>query len=275
LKHVFSFTSLSLYEKCPYCYWLKYVGRFPLPATIDITGTLPGSVCHKLAELFYKDGARNWDIFRDNFEPVFQKYLKKRGIYLKKGAFATSEASARKFIQKCVVNLVKELDKNKLYSGFFIPEGSLGFYGSPFHFTPEIGLMGGWDLLIGPSRDSPLTLIDYKASDSTFRLDRRQLFFYAVGAEAMMNIQIKNVMFILFKKKGQTIPYPFDDQVRESTREWINRCADRIDRKDFIATPGKFSCGLCPYKTMCKQSYKEPKHKVEGPVDWLPQGDLI
>jgi len=268
----FSYSGRSLLDKCPYSYWLKYVHRFKLPL-VDSTGVVPGKVVHKLAELFFKANC-DWRVFDDKLPEVFNHYINKPYVTLNASAFASNRDEAWRVICRYKDNFVREIQKQGLVKPWYSSEGRFGFYDNPFMFTPDIGLTGGWDLLTGETKNSPLILVDFKASDSLYYLDKRQLFFYAVGVEKFLGVTVGTVAFLLFKKR-RTVVYGISDEQRVQTIKWIKDGVARIKRGEFNPTPSKYSCSLCPFRELCKYVYTgKPRAGKEGSVMLLPQGAL-
>lgn len=240
---------------------------------VDATGVVPGKVIHKLAELFFKSGCQ-WEVFDDKIQETFEHYINKPYVFLSKNAFASSKDEAWNIISKYKDNFVAELQRQGFVKNWTISEGRFGDYENPFKITPDIGLTGGWDLLTGDSKNDPLTVVDFKASDSLYYLDRRQLFFYALGIERFFGVTVSSVAFLLFKRKHTEV-FHFSNSDRKQVIEWIKDGAIKVNTKQFNPTPSKYACGLCPFRTVCKYVFKpNPDNLPEGPTFILPKGQL-
>lgn len=277
---VFSYSSLSMLEKCGYSYWLQYVVRFKLPesAMADKTAVVPGKVIHTLANKFFVAGGQDFAIFDDEFDAVFDHYINKPYVHLGVGnAFAKDLNTARRCILQCKNNFVAEVKDRSLVQPFMDSEGRFETDKNPFWINTKIGLIGGWDLLCGPGIKQPLLLVDFKASESTYYLDKRQLQLYAFGVEKKLGVFVAQVAFLLFKKaKNRFISYAFSQQDREHIAAWIENMDAKRAREDFDPTPSEYACGLCGFREVCKYKNVKPSSIKEGLTPFnMPSAGLI
>lgn len=269
---VTSYTQLHRLWTCPFQYYLKYI-KWIKVVYADSTGTVPGLIIHDLAHLFFLSKG-DWSIFDRLFDTYFEKYITQPYVFLREGQFARTKDEAFSKISKYRDNFVRELVKQNLVKAFFISEGRFGEFKAPFLLRPDIGICGGWDLLTADSKESPFILVDFKASDSPFNLDKRQLYFYALGIQRQLGFSISLVAFLLFKT-ASTYYYQCTPEILQETEDWIVKCKSIVEANQFNPSSSKYSCNLCDYNHICEFAFsKQDLPKVEGPVPFLPHASL-
>jgi len=272
---ILSYSSAHCYQVCPYSWWLQYVVRFPVKV-FDITGVIPGRVIHQLADMFFKAGGVDWSIFQTQLQPCFKRHINNSCIFWGPHAWAKDKSDAWVKIQAFRDNFVNGIKKKYFSWEWCLSEGCLGVYKKPFLLFPEVDLsiIGAFDLLCGSSKSELLSLIDYKASDSTYYLDKRQLFLYTLAAMKKYEVTISKVAFFLFKPKGaKFVPYPVNKKELEDTKRWYLNIAEGIGKERFSPTPSQYACRLCKFKTACRYRFI-PEVKVETVISLLPQASL-
>ena len=269
-----SYSSLALLYKCAYAYYLHYIKRIKLKV-VDSTGVVPGKVIHDLAEQFFIKGGKDWEIFNKYFDKIFEFYINQPYVFLGEKQFAKNKDEAKTILLQYKDNFVSELKKQNFVKPYVFSEGRLGDYDNPLIISPQIGLMGGWDLLTGETKTGQLTLVDYKASESTYYLDKRQLYFYVVGIKKMLSLDVAMVAFLLFKRKA-TYYYKVTDYAIKQTIIWIEEGRKLVERGNFQPTSSSRSCKLCEYRTKCKYCFSNKKSipLKEGNVLTMPAGNL-
>lgn len=263
----YSWSSLHSYYLCPYGWWLQYIVRFA-PGIIDETGVVPGNVVHKLAELFFK-AEKDWAIFDKEFDRIFEAEVSKSYVFLRNGQWASSKDEAYQLLKQYVANFKSILKLSGLNLKWYIVEGNIGEYSSPFYLHPYLPVVGRFDLVCGESRDSKLTLVDFKASESEFFLDKRQLIFYALMAGSLYHVSFDRVAFLLFKKK-KFIPYLISEKELRDVDVWVGELVLGIKEQRFGVTPSKYACKLCRYRGCCKFVFQEVDAVVKDEEFSLP-----
>lgn len=272
-----SYSSASLYSKCPYGYKLKYIDRL-IPVAPDFTNTTPGNVAHKLAELFYKhkeiSGNPNLNIFDELFDDVFNHYINKPDVHLENSSFGKTIPTAYKNIRNWTKNLKEMLVDENLIQGTTISEFFFGTHNNPILLTPNLKFCGAPDLIHIHPNTSLARLVDYKASDSTFHLNDAQLFLYSAAVKKAMGIDISMAVFILFKGRKRIYKTITPERI-QSALDWASGISDNIRRGQFSATPSQSTCRFCQYKDVCKYhaastnqpTIKSPKESKDADVN--------
>lgn len=274
---IVSYSSLNTYASCPYGYYLKYIVH-ESQEEADFTGAVPGNVAHKLAEQFFefknKAGIVDWTIFNENFESVFKKYIKSPNVHLSRDAFASTTAEARAKIKLWTENLVDMLKHHNLVKAVTISEFRFGSYKNPIQLTDKLLFTGGPDLFASDSMSKPGILIDYKASETSFHINEKQLFLYAIALMQELGVKISMAGFFLFKARD--VIWKRVSKARlDETIAWAESIVDAIMAKKFDAAPSKSSCNLCPFKKVCEHSsYREFKSSSLKTIRELKQEDL-
>lgn len=253
---IVSYSSLDCYAKCPFSYYLKYVIR-ESQGEADYTGTVPGNVAHKLAENMFKHkdatGVLDFGIFEREFDSVFYKYAKGHNVYFNKDSFAPNIEQARTKVKDWADNLCGMIQTSKLAEQYTISEFRFGHHKNPLAITPKLLFTGGPDLFSSVSRDTPGVLVDYKATDSSFHLNEKQLFLYAIALKVALNVDVSMVAFFLFKSREIVWKGVNRNKVDE-TIAWAEFIVDQIVAERFEPTPSKTACNLCPFKLSCPSS---------------------
>jgi len=264
-----SYSGMDLFEKCAGGYSLKYVDRKRVKATPDKTGAIPGKVTHDIAELvnnaFMAKRGPVDDLWEDLVPAMFQKYIQKYNPIWSAKAFAKSEDSAFVEIRKMVLNLRDQQRSLGLYKPFMLSEFWFGTAREPLILNDWVAVQGAVDLFSSDSRTSAGRLVDYKASNSSFFLSRKQLRFYQVALERL-NFKIYQCGFILFKKRTEEwfVNKPAD---LEELVDTLVQIAKKVAAEDFEFTPSKSTCKLCEYIGTCDHAIVEDILIEPPPVD--------
>lgn len=259
---VVSYSSLNTYATCPYSYYLKYIVH-ESQEEADFTGAVPGNVAHSLAEQFFefknKAGIVDWEIFEKNFNVTFNKYIKSPNVHLSKTAFASSIPEAQRKIKLWTENLVDMLKQHGLVRPVTISEFRFGSYKNPLKLSDKLLFTGGPDLFSSDAIDKPGILIDYKASDSTFHINEKQIFLYALALRKELGVTVSMAGFFLFKAREAIWKRVSEERLSE-TVAWAESIVDAIMAERFEPAPSKSACNLCPFKKRCQHSsFRESK----------------
>lgn len=259
---VVSYSSLNTYATCPYSYFLKYIIR-ESQEEADFTGAVPGNVAHNLAEQFFefknKAGIVDWDIFEKNFNATFKKYIKSPNVHFSKNAFASSVSEAQRKVKMWTENLVDMIKQHGLVRNVTISEFRFGSYKNPLKLSDKLFFTGGPDIFSSDSMDKPGILVDYKASDSSFHINEKQIFLYALALKKDLGVDVSMAGFFLFKSREAVWRRVSKERLSE-TIAWAESIVENIVAENFDASPSKSACNLCPFKKTCEHSsFKEVK----------------
>lgn len=257
---VVSFSSLNTYAKCPYHYYLRYIIRESTEEA-DYTGTVPGNVAHILANNFFKHkeetGEVNYEIFNSLFEETLLKQLKSPNVKLSKTAFASTRQEAYLKIKGWTENLVTMIKELEVEKKKTVSEFRFGSYKNPLKLTDKLYFAGAPDLWFEvEDMEGFGNIVDYKASESTFHLNPKQLFLYAIAVEKALGLKTLMCGFFTFKTIGRSW-FRFSEAARDETIMWAENIVDGIKKSNFDAYPSKANCNLCDFKQNCQfSSYK-------------------
>ena len=253
---VVSYSSLNTYATCPFSYYLKYIIR-ESQEEADFTGTVPGNVAHSLAEQFFefknKAGIVDWDIFDKNFNATFKKFIKSPNVHLSKDAFAASIPEAQRKVKMWTENLVDMIKQHGLVRDVTISEFRFGSHKNPLRLTDKLLFTGGPDIFSSDSMNKPGILVDFKASDSSFHINDKQIFLYALALKKDLGVDVSMAGFFLFKSREAVWRRVSQERLSE-TIAWAESIVDNIVAENFEPTPSKSACNLCPFKKTCEHS---------------------
>lgn len=257
-----SFSSLNKYAGCNYSYYLRYVAKVQPDIDRDLTGTVPGLVCHSLAEKFFekreKENVIDYEIFEKGFEELFKSYIYSPFTKLGPDAFAANIEEARTTIKSWRDNLIALIQENYVTTGVTISEVRFGNHHSPLKISDSFYMTGGTDLYQSVDKNTPGRLIDFKASDSTFHLNFKQLYLGALGFKKKFDIETSMVGFFLFKAKR--VEWKSCNQERlEDAQRWAEGIIDLISKDSFKENPSKSTCSMCEHRVSCKYSSFQKK----------------
>lgn len=253
---VVSYSSLNTYAQCPYGYYLKYIVH-ESAETADFTGAVPGNVSHKLAELFFKkkneEGLVDFNVFDEHFDRIFKSYIKSPNVSLGPNAFASNVAQAKAKIKVWTENLVDMIKNHGLVKPVTISEFRFGSRKNPLQLTDKLYFTGGPDIFSAESMSSPGILVDFKASDSTFHINEKQVFLYALALQKDLHVTVSMAGFFLFKSREAVWKKVSEERLSE-TIAWAESIVGNIMKENFVASPSKHACNLCDFKKICKHS---------------------
>ncbi|MDM5277150.1 PD-(D/E)XK nuclease family protein [Paenibacillus silvae] len=221
---IFSYSRLSLYETCPFRFYLKYILGSPEPVTKPLA---LGKAVHKAIELKINGMSENEAILAAIIETDFHPEV-------------TYEE---------VLKLLQQAPdvKGRTEIHFKLPLDS----------SSGIQLQGYIDLL------QDVHFWDWKSNWKPYRVhDTRQLALYAWAIMKMRGIrQVKGTLFFLRFRKAESFIYNESDG--NEAREWAIQLAEQIEMKKsclesfpdmasslFQPTPGSH-CKHCPFVLEC------------------------
>jgi hypothetical protein len=291
-----SYSSIHAMKLCGMRYWFGYVDpqRKLIKRDSDLTGTLPGHVVHRIAEVALKAADKtkpgvvtdvNLARFEDNklLYAVFKDFAADPRVSFASReheslAWAADERTALNYIRHCRDNLFALLQTHDLIQPFMLREWTFGTYKAPLVLNDQLKICGGLDLLTGQSPTSPLRLIDYKATHTDFRLDKDQLKLYQLAAE-LAGYRVGMTGFLMFKHRRAPIYHAFKKKDLDDAVHDFVRISKKIQAEEFDYTPSQAACGLCDYRDDCPKAIKldtpidapKPTEKIAVPVFEVPE----
>lgn len=265
---VLSYSSIHTYKRCPGAYYLSYVDpeRFLRPPlTSDLTGTLPGNVVHRLMDLALPKNSVSLPVV-DSFKEdtylsdellvsLIRKELDNPRVALHsehEEKWAMSLDTAIIFIRDCRNRLLATIKEYDLFKAFMLSEFKFGTFRNPCVINDQLLLAGAVDLFAATSATAKGAVYDFKASKSTYYLDRDQLKVYRIALERH-KFAVGSAGFILFKIARKPIFYAFPESEIKDTIERFVGVSKAIQDERFEFTPSVVACKLCDYRDDCEK----------------------
>ena len=101
-------------------------------------------------------------------------------------------------------------------------------------------------------------IIDYKSGKLQSQKDVHidlQLSIYHIAAEELFQLKV-NCLSLYFLKDNIKIETKRTDQDIIDTKELLSEIVERIQNKEFYATPTTSKCQYCDYRNSCKYTIK-------------------
>ena len=156
-------------------------------------------------------------------------------------------------------NLVDMIKQHGLVRNVTISEFRFGSYKNPLKLSDKLFFTGGPDIFSSDSMSTPGVLVDYKASDSSFHINEKQIFLYALALKKDLGVDVSMAGFFLFKSREAIWKKVSKERLSE-TVAWAESIVDNIVAENFDAFPSKSACNLCPFKKTCRHSSFRENH---------------
>lgn len=235
---VYSFSKLSSFDTCPYCWYLKYI-EHKKGKTNAFSSY--GTFVHKLLEQYAKGEVKlndlsflyEWeyeDAIPEEFPP--SRFSDLGELYHRQGL---------EFFQN--------------FEGF--PDYEI--IGSEIKFEIEIGnskFIGIIDLLL-KDKEGHYVIVDYK-SKGKFKSKKekaeyaRQLYLYAMYVKEKFGEFPKEMKFYLIRARD-TVEIVFDEKALQEAIDWMEKTIEDIENAwVYEKTPDEFFCNyICDYRDEC------------------------
>jgi hypothetical protein len=250
----FSFSRLTTFERCPYCFYLTYIEETP---KIDNAFAQYGILCHNLLEKYAKNEVFIFDLldqYINSFETCVNKsfppnkYVNLRDSYYKNGYEYFQDFAG--FESYKILGVEKKVNFNI----------------QQYHFVGYI------DLLV-QNKKGEIEVIDHKSkklhkpAKSTWNNIKRrretelyqylrQLYIYSVPIIEQQNMIPKYLNFNCFRT-NKWIKIPFDMEDYAESKEWALNIIKSIyvDNKMTKRYEKDFFCNqLCSVRSACEYS---------------------
>lgn len=251
-KIVWSFSTLHLYEQCPYAFYCKKIECKDGEQNFFAEN---GSVMHEIFEelLNRKYGLEvASSIYSDRYDLICSK---------------TKQSTMDKTFEKCMDYLcsVDEFDFCK-YEILGV-ELKLNFEIKKYKFV------GYADLVIRDKSSGEVILIDHKSSDHFMKKDgtplknqlenflayKNQMYMYCKGLKDCFGINVNKIVWHHFKDNGELTAIPFAESDYEESLKWAVDTIKKIYRdRSFKDKKSFMMCGqLCDYRNDCEYLQNE------------------
>ena len=236
----FSFSSLTLFEQCPYAWYLKYIECRDKASNCYADF---GSYCHKILEMYAKE-----ELKKDDLLSYYAKHFNASNpLLIDNISYDKYYSAGALYFKDCSLDL-------KQYKVLGV-EKQVRFKIGRYNFIGYI------DLLL---QDGELVIIlDHKSSEYPYSKSgklkkkcidkitsyKRQLYLYAKAVYDEFGVYPDKIMWNYFKE-GQFDPVKFDMQEYEEALKWAESVVDRIYQTDeFNMVEDYFYCNrLCDFR---------------------------
>lgn len=254
---IYSFSRLSSFDECKYCYYLNYVmPKDQRPPNEDNAFNLYGSFVHELLEKFSKGELASWDLL--------DKYVDEFDIQVNK---------------EFPPNAFADLHDSYYNDGYAFLEGFEGFddeyetLGVEQPFVVDFGdfkLRGFIDLILRDKKTGGIVVLDWK-SKSKFASKKeqseyaRQPYLYSKYIYETYGVWPEKLRFYMFRK-DTIVDIPFSMAGYEEAVTWARTQVQKIESKikdddgwpyrdDIREKDGQlnFFCNfICGYRNSCQ-----------------------
>lgn len=236
-----SFSKLNEYEKCPLKYKFKYVLNIP---TKNSENTSFGSSIHNTLQSFYRVYQTDNSVNSKTLINLLESYFIPSG-YGSAEQLEAKKEEAKEMLLSFYKNFhsqnIRILDLEKKFA---------------YQLDNEIEIIGKIDR-VDLKEDDQIEIIDYKTGNEKTPEKLKNDYQLSVYALAAQNIfkdikteKIKLSYFFLQNKSPTTIE--ISEKSLEKTKLKIQKTANEIKSGNFKATPSKFVCASCEYRSICE-----------------------
>lgn len=252
---VFSYSSYSLYKKCPAMYKMSKIDH--VQDKEDDSFTIPGRVVHKAAENYLKGDSSFFE--KDKIKGDLLSWDGTPRVDLKKAYGNLSKVE--EFTQRCAENLLNFLQIRDILHKEHFSELWFGSWKEPLMLSDTLGIQGAGDLVEVISPDTRTAILyDYKATWSDKNLNKDQLILYSLALELGLNINIMMSSFFLLPA-NKHVYITINQESKRELKERLQVAADNILQGNFPCTPGDH-CKYCVGHVTCKDALTEFKATI-------------
>lgn len=263
LPAAFSFSQIKSYETCPYQYKLAHILKIPVRGSASFSF---GQTIHNTMHKFYQ---RLQELNTTHQESLFK--LSSPTNSKNKTTEAPSLDELLKFYDE---SWLDDWYKDKKQKEDYYKKGKeilqLFYKSQEDRWTVPITLEGWFKIKVGKYLvhgridridqlpDGSLEIIDYKTGKSKEKVsgdDKDQLLIYQIAANTLPEYQVigpvSQLTFYYVNDNIRTSFLGSDKELEKLTDKLINTI-DKINSKNFTATPSQFSCDYCDFREICE-----------------------
>lgn len=242
-----SFSSLDLYDKCPYAFYKKYIEKDKDVAQNFFAAN--GSAMHKVFEHLLKKKitlAEAPELYEEEYSYIDS---------------IVSQKTMDTIYEKCMDYLCEVDDLDPKYEIIGV-ELKLHFKIGGYKFT------GFVDCLLRNKETGDIILVDHKSSDHFLKKDgtplkssldsflayKHQMYLYCKGLKDCMGLNVDKIVWHHFKDGGKLTVIPFVQRELDETIEWAVDTIEKIKKDDkFESSQSFMMCSkLCDYRFSCE-----------------------
>lgn len=255
LPKYFSVSSLALYEKCPYQFYLAKIIKIPTVAKSALTF---GDVIHQTLKEYVEQCCQlntvlQTDLFgqsKPKSECARLTLTDLKNLYEKnwKNEGYENKQEKQKYYEKGQ-NILKFF-----YNDFIKENPQIKFIEQPFKYkiNNEFMLKGRIDRV--DEEDGRAVIVDYKTgqakSQKMSSADKQQLIFYDIVLREIFKLETQKALYYYLEND-----FKCEIEISEKDREKIKQkfidLISAILEHKFDPTPNQFVCQFCPFNDIC------------------------
>ena len=258
----FSFSQVSLFEKCPLQYKFAYILKVPVAgnAFFSFGRTMHNTLHEFVKQTMEENSPAQQDLFGSTGKDAINRV-------------STMNDLLKIYKQKWIDEWFdSKQEKQKYYK---LGRKSLKlFYESFIKEKPEIlqinnkpALEQSFNLKINNStvigridridklKNGEVEIIDYKTGKMRERLeagDKEQLLIYQIAAEKILGLRPGNLSYY-YLEEGKKVSFLGGDKDKQKLGKKIASQIEKIKKSDFPPTPG-WQCGFCDFRDICEDA---------------------
>ena len=261
----FSFSQISMYNRCPYQYKLSHVLKIPMKgsASFSFGNTIHNTLQHFYGRIQTLNNAKQNSLFGLPAETTVG--ISKNGIKV-----PTMEELLETYESKWIADWYKSEKQRKEYFTKGKEILRLFYKSQEGSWTVPVSLEGFFKIKVGDYlingridridqlEDGSLEIIDYKTGKGKDKLstdDKQQLLIYQIAAETLPEYHhIGKVSKLTFYYVNDDLRNSFVGKQKdiEKLQEKLLDTMNKIKAGDFTPAPNKHICGYCDFKNICE-----------------------
>jgi len=244
LPQKFSYTQIRAFKTCPYQYRFAHILKVPVKGK----GTFSfGKTIHRTLYDFYRMVEQDKKPSQKDLLSLYRRNWLDEWYDSK-----THKLRRKKQGEKALKNFYK-VNKDSFKAPLFLEKGFNIKFGD-YTVKGFIDRMDGIKKGPSASSGSGVEIIDYKTGNlpqSKSKIDFKQLFIYALASWEVFKLEpIKLTYYYIEDNKKFSIK-PDKEEAKKAKKE-VTEVIDQIMKCNFEATPSKFKCRHCDFKSICQ-----------------------
>jgi len=246
-----SYSGLTNYQGCPYCYKLTYIDKVPLEVTSNPAAAF-GTSIHDLLEWWYNDGNFDLRSLLLNFNNFFEKEMNKPEV-------GKVDKSYKEFLRSRAPTMLRHFYQRQKMDGLLVkPISTEIAFAVPWKDSKgrEVLLTGRVDLII--RGEDGVEIDDYKTAmklpPDGFIETNHQLTYYSMGYRWLRRQEperfkdLENKVVLHYLQKNVKLESVRGKKHYMDLLKQVEQTLDGIYGGVFPKKPSVTSCQWCDYK---------------------------